>query len=231
MIRVGATSGTVLTVVAPMPTFCGFIVVPGIFPDPINISVALPNNFPVAISVSLKIDAVELGTAVSMIRFAEPFMLNVVGEEATLFAIVTVGLLIVTTPPVPRTPPTVTPLGRPLPREDPMVMAVADPPRLMEVADVLNRYPVAALVVRVAVPEVAEPFMFSEEFPPVVPIVTWEPAPPMFIPLSAFVTEVNRLTLPVVTLVKRFAIPAILFSFALTPYMVTAPTSSMRSLS
>ena len=211
MVRVGATSGTALTVVPPMPTVCGFVVVPGIFADPIDIAVVRPNNFPAAISVPLKIDAVESIVEVSITcpTLLGPFMLNV-----PPFAIVTVGLLIVT-----------------VPLEAPIVMAVADPPRLMEVADVLNKYPVAALVVRVAVPEVVEPFMFSEEFPPVVPIVTWEPVPPMFIPSLALVTEVNRLTLPDVTLVKRFAVPAALFIFAETPFMVTAPASSMRSLS
>ena len=150
------------------------------------------------------------------------------------FAIVTVGLLIVTIDPVPTVPPIVVPMGMLLPTDgDPIVMAVADPPRLMEVADVSNKYPVAALVVRVAVPEVVEPFMFSEEFPPAVPIVTWEPAPPMFIPSMLFITEVNRLTLPDVTLVKRFAMPVASFNDVddETPFMVTAPASSMRSLS
>lgn len=63
---VGATSGTALTVVPPMPTVCGFIVVPGIFADPIDIAVVRPNNFPAPISVPLKIDAVESTAEVSM---------------------------------------------------------------------------------------------------------------------------------------------------------------------
>lgn len=63
---VGATSGTALTVVPPMPTVCGLIAVPGIFADPIDIAVVRPNNFPAAISVPLKIDAVESIVEVSI---------------------------------------------------------------------------------------------------------------------------------------------------------------------